>query len=153
MDQLRNITKNDIRRSKTSPPTNISVYAKVVEVYDGDTCDLVFIRNGDFERFKCRLAEIDTPEMEDGNTAALKARDFLVWLSLCKTPSKFNGSSQPWSKNQIQQFLDENEELVYAEFQGVGYFGRPLVTLRKAPGAKKSFNGIMIQYGYAEVYS
>ena len=73
--QLKSIKEKDISRSETDPPTNINADAKVVSVYDGDTCDLVFARNGNFERFKCRLAGTNSPEMKEGNKA-LKARDF-----------------------------------------------------------------------------
>jgi endonuclease YncB( thermonuclease family) len=151
LQQLQNVTDKDIQRSKNSPPTNISTSAKVVSVYDGDTCDLVIIRNGSLQRFKCRLAEINTPEMDTGRKAE-KARDFLAWLSIGDDPASFPGDSQPWSEVQLQNQLDANKKLVHAEFQGVGYYGRPLVILKKASGDKYSFNDLLMQYGYAEPY-
>ena len=64
MDQLQKIRRKDIKRST---PRNIKVYAKVVKVSDGaDTCDLVFIKNGNFQRFKCRLAKTNSPEISEG---------------------------------------------------------------------------------------
>ena len=83
---------------------------------------------------------------------AKKARDFLAWLSIGKDPASFPGDSQPWSEVQLQNQLDANKKLVHAEFQGVGYYGRPLVILKKASGDEDSFNDLLIQYGYAEPY-
>ena len=151
LQQLRNKTDKNIGRSLSSPPTDITTTAKVVSVHDGDTCDLVFIKNGSFERFKSRLIGINTPELDTGGIKALKARDFLVWLSLGKSPASFPRSSQPFSKSQIQSSLDANQELVHAEFQGIGGYGRPLVTLKKNQGGK-SFNNLLIEYGYANVF-
>ena len=151
LQQLRNKTDKNIGRSSSSPPTDFTTTAKVVSVHDGDTCDLVFFKNGRFERFKSRLIGINTPELDTGGTRALKARDFLVWLSLGKSPSSFPRSSQPFSQSQIQRDLDGNQELVHAEFQGTGGYGRPLVTLRKNQGGK-SFNSLLIEYGYANKY-
>ena len=63
---LKNATKKNTTRSSNPAPTNITTDAKVVKVHDGDTCDLVIIRNRSLERFKCRLAAIDTPELGTG---------------------------------------------------------------------------------------
>ena len=150
LQQLQNITDKHVGRSMGHPPTYTTVNAKVVSVHDGDTCDLVFVRNGRFERFKCRLASINTPELSTG-LGALKARDFLVWLSLGKDPSSFPHSSQPFSEHQIQSSLDANKQLVYVEFQGIGGYGRPLVILKKHQGGK-SFNNLLVEYGYANIY-
>ncbi len=150
LQQLQNITDKHIARSPSSPPTYTSGTAKVVSVHDGDTCDLVFIRSGRFERFKCRLAGINTPELGTG-LGALKARDFLVWLSLGKDPSSFPQNSQPFTEHQIQNSLDANRVLVSAEFQGTGGYGRPLVILKKQQGGK-SFNQLLVDYGYASIY-
>ncbi|CAB3981264.1 Hypothetical predicted protein [Paramuricea clavata] len=149
--QLQNITNEKIERSENSPPTNISTSAKVVSVYDGDTCDLVISRNGGLQRFKCRLADINAPEMDTGRKAK-KARDFLAWLSIGKDPADFPGSSQPWSEVQLQERLDANKMLVHAEFEEVGYYGRPLVILKKTGGDEDSFNDLLMQYGYAQRY-
>ena len=79
--QLQNVTNTQLKeRSNNKPPANMSSNAKVVSVHDGNTCDLVIIRNG-LERFECRLFGIDTPELRTGLKAE-KARDFLAWLCI-----------------------------------------------------------------------
>lgn len=148
---LQDITVSDVSRSDNSPPTYTTLTAKVVSIHDGDTCDLVVARYGSFERFKCRLAAINTPELSEG-TKAKKARDFLAWLCLGKDPSNFPRSSPPWSDAELQSKLDANKQLVYAEFQGTGGYQRPLVVLRKSQSQGKSFNDLLIDYGYATRY-
>ena len=151
LQQLRRITEHDVSRSPFSPPTNSDFYAKVVTVHDGDTCDLVFYRNGSYQRFKCRLLGINSPELKDGNIA-LKSRDFLTWLCLGYDPAQFPRLSQPWSEAQLQNYLNGSQVLVYAEFDGVGGYGRPLVTLKGQEGGSRSFNQLLMDYGYASVY-
>ena len=150
--QLRKVKDDDIERSpKSAPGKNFSTRAKVITVHDGDTCDLVFSRNGDLERFKCRLASIDAPELNTGRKAK-KARDFLAWLSTGEDPDSFPKRSTPWSEEELQDRLDANKTLVHAEFQGFGHFGRPLVVLKKDSDDGDSFNDLLIDYGYAKPY-
>ena len=152
--QLRKVKDDDIERSPESsaPNKNFSTSAKVVTVHDGDTCDLVISRNGRYlERFKCRLASIDAPELKTGRKAE-KARDFLAWLTTGEDPDKFPKRSAPWSEEELQDRLDANKTLVNAEFQGFGHYGRPLVVLRKDSDDEDSFNDLLIAYGYAKPY-
>ena len=151
LQQLKGITEYNVPRSSSSPPTNGNFNAKVVTVHDGDTCDLVFIRNGSYQRFKCRLLGINSPELSTGNRA-FKSRDFLAWLCLGREAAQFPRQSPPWSEAQLQNSLNANQVVVYAEFNGVGGYGRPLVTLKLQQGGSKSFNQLLVDYGYASVY-
>jgi endonuclease YncB( thermonuclease family) len=150
--ELRKITDEDIQRSpNSSAPKNTSTSAKVVSVHDGDTCDLVIRRKSGLKRFKCRLADIDAPELETGRKAE-KARDFLAWLSIGEDPEDFPKRTKPWSEDEVQNRLDENEVLVHAEFHGFGHYGRPLVTLKEDSEDEDSFNDLLMEYGYAKPY-
>ena len=165
-EQLRKITEDKIERSKISPPKDTSKTAKVVSVYDGDTCDLVVIMGRRFERFKCRLAYIDTPEMPykkdeksdpEGFKKALrqakKSRDFLAWLCMGNDPDDFNRRTKPLDDDELQAQLDENTTLVYVEFQKPGRWGRPIVVLKKdGEEETESFNNLLLEYGYAQEY-
>ena len=151
LQQLKGITAHNVSRSPFSPPTNADFYAKVVTVHDGDTCDLVFYRNGSYQRFKCRLLGINSPELKAGNIA-LKSRDFLTWLCLGYDPSQITRQSQPWSEAQLQNYLNASQILVYAEFDGVGGYGRLLATLKGQEGGSRSFNQLLMDHGYASVY-
>ena len=150
LQQLKRTTETDVLRSSRSPPTNIDVYAKVVNIQDGDTCDLVFFRNGVMQRYECRLLGINTPELGTGPDA-LKSRDFLAWLCLGNNPDSFPRQKGPWSDAMLQNLLNSNQNLVYVEFRCVGYYGRPLVTLMDFSGTK-SFNQLLLNNGYARIY-
>ena len=150
-EQLQNALDKNIPRTDAFNATNIGLSAKVVSVHDGDTCDLVISRNGGLQKFKCRLASIDTPELKTGPKAK-KARDFLTWLSIGRDPASFSSTSQPWSEDELQNMLDANKMLVYAEFQSTDIYGRALVVLKKTSQDKDSFNNLLMQYGYADPY-
>ena len=152
LQQLKRITERDVPRSSSSPPTYVNVYAKVVTIHDGDTCDLVFYHNGRIQRFKSRLLGIDSPELRTGSRA-LKSRDFLAWLCLGGDPGSFPRQTQPWTETKLKDSLNRSEEVVYAEFHGLGGYGRPLVTLKREPGSTKSFNQILMDYSYASRYT
>ena len=152
LEQLRNITSAQIPdRSNDRPTNNAWRHAKVVSIYDGDTCDLVIINNRRLKRFVCRLASINTPELNEGGRAR-KARDFLGWLSMGKNPVEWHRGGRSLSVQTLQRRLDDNRTLVQARFQGVGVFGRSLVTLRKDNMARDSFNELLMEHGYAEIY-
>ena len=46
--------------------------AKVVRVYDGDTIHVVFEYFGNFYRWNCRIAHVDTPELRTKNSEEKK---------------------------------------------------------------------------------
>ena len=152
--RLENITDQKIKRSKSAaPPKGTKTHAKIVSVYDGDTCDLVIAQNNKLERHKCRLADINAPELKKGPKAE-KSRDFLVWLGTgkYKAPSRFSEEAAPLSKEQLQYKLDSNKSLVHAEFHGTGRYKRPLVTLKKTETSRKTFNDLLMEKGYAKPY-
>lgn len=68
--------------------------AKVVEVYDGDTCTIVFYSNRELCSAKVRLLGIDAPEIrgktESEKAKALVARDALKALILNKVVTLTN---------------------------------------------------------------
>lgn len=43
------------------------MFAKCVKCYDGDTIHIVLKYNDEYVRFRCRLLEIDTPELRSKN--------------------------------------------------------------------------------------
>ena len=50
--------------------------AKVIDVYDGDTCTLAAFIEDRAYKFRCRLARIDAPEMRPDASLSARARDF-----------------------------------------------------------------------------
>ena len=128
--KLQNITSKDIDRftldGKKGP-------VKVVSIYDGDTCDVVFELYGKYkERFKCRLLNYDAPELKGGTNGKL-ARDYLANLVVGGEPgdTQFFDPKIIWTEEQLQGELDKNKNVTYAEFRKFDDFGRALVTLKE----------------------
>lgn len=129
IDQLKRITKDDVERFTLE---GIEASAKVVSVYDGDTCDVVFYHDEmqDFVRFKCRLSGYNAPELKEQNGKL--TRDYLAHLCMGHYPDEFDDRGV-WDKTDLQELLDVNENTVYAVFGENDKYGRPLLTLKTSP--------------------
>ena len=110
-------------------------YAKVLSVYDGDTCDVAFYRDEgmtDVVRYKCRMSGYDAPELQNKPDAKV-ARDYLAYLCAGgdsdDAGNDFFNPKKIWSKEQLQNQLDSSDSLVSAVFGREGKYGRPVVTL------------------------
>lgn len=113
------------------------VECKVVDVYDGDTCKVVFPLNQKMYRWNVRLTGYDTPEMrpprsqenrdEEINAARL-ARDFL--------------------KSKVMN----DDQLVFIKCGEFDKYGRLLGTLFINQEDEVSVNDLMIQNGHGYAY-
>ena len=125
LSQLQNTS---LDTPKFSLSGNIYV-AKCVKCYDGDTIHAVFDLNGKFTRFVCRLAQINTPEMNNGGEIA---RDILR-----------------------SKILDKLIVLRCGDF---GKYGRLLVEIYEYPANvdelhfEDSINHYLLKEGYAVKY-
>ena len=98
--------------------------------------------------WKCRLLGIDTPERNSSQKQkALKARDFLV--SHC-IGGRFDPFAEPLTDKDIQEKLDKNRTLIWAELNDFDKYGRLLVTFKKGPRAGESFNEMLLANGFAK---
>jgi endonuclease YncB( thermonuclease family) len=125
--QLGKITKSDYPRFTLN---GIQAHAKVVYIYDGDTCDVVFYHDEmkDFVRFKCRLSGFDAPELDE--KYGEEARDYLAHLCMGK---KKGEDVAAYTTRELQEELDRNRKTVYAMFGKEEKYGRALVTLKTSP--------------------
>jgi endonuclease YncB( thermonuclease family) len=113
---------------------------KVVDVYDGDTCKVVFYCRGKLDKWVIRMADYDTPEMRprldnprrnEIIVNARRSRDYLTNLIM-------------------------NNRLVYIKCGKFDKYGRLLGTiyLKKDNGIlDNSVNQLMVKYNYAIPYS
>ena len=60
-NQLENVEYNDVEYFSLN---NMEFNAKVVDVYDGDTCTVIFNLSDNLVKFKCRCRGYDSPEMK-----------------------------------------------------------------------------------------
>ena len=113
------------------------VECKVVDVYDGDTCKVVFPLNQKMYRWNVRLTGYDTPEMRPPRSqenrdqeinAARLARDFL--------------------KSKVMN----DDQLVFIKCGEFDKYGRLLGTLFINQEDEVSVNDLMIQNGHGYAY-
>jgi len=106
----------------------VEKYARIVKVYDGDTCTILFKWKKQNIKTSCRIVGIDTPELRTKNKKekelGYKAKEFLENLIL--------------------------EKVLKVKFGKDGKFGRPLVEIFLHNG--QSISDIMISNGHAKPY-
>ena len=130
------------------------VKCKVTNIYDADTCKIIFKLDNKIVKFNCRLSGIDAPEMkppmaqknrEEEKIVAQKARNRL--LQLCS--NVVVDLQKLYQKKEVQEILDKNTKLITANCGKFDKYGRLLVELSNNGVI---FNQILINEGYAYAY-
>ncbi len=141
---------------------NNNFIGKIVDIYDGDTCKIILLKDNSFIRFNCRLINVDTPEMKlskNGdieNHLALKnkayaARNRLIQLG---TNTEISLDNQD-SHIKITKLLRNNTKLVMVKCHEFDKYGRLLVELFDIPLFNQggvSFNQVLITEKFANSY-
>ena len=130
--------------------------AKVVSVYDGDTCHIVIKHNGNFYKVCVRINGIDAPEMRPFNVSnmdikneikqqAKRSRNFLINNI---TDQKIE-LDRDISKHELQQLVDNNKKIIQFKYIKPEKYGRSLGDLLIND---KSISEIMILNNFAKIY-
>lgn len=130
--------------------------AKVVSLYDGDTCKAIFRMNGTLYKWNCRLNHIDTPEMRSASSPnkaeekkfAIRARNRLLQLILRDESIDLDAK---YSKKQIEEMLHANRNLVCLDCGFFDLYGRLLVVMLDETG-QENYNQILLDEGFAQEY-
>lgn len=134
---------------------------KVVNVYDADTCKVVFYLNDELVKYTLRLKGIDTPEMKPPSSdknrkiqikEAKRSRNRLIQLSTdCDLELELD-----LSKSKIQNLINSNKKIIKIRCEEFDKYGRLLASLfsNDSNDSDKdiSFNEILIKEGYAYKY-
>lgn len=152
-DKLRSLTDNDIGEFSLAGRKTVG---KVVDIYDADTCKIIFGLDNVIVKFNCRLSGIDTPELKPSRLnpdrelekkAAQRARNRLIQLCTdcdCTLDKKFSRKSK-------KEFLKKNEKLVNIHCGDFDKYGRLLIEIFDINN-DKSFNSMLIEESYANKY-
>ena len=133
-EQLRKCDK----KTKPFSLDGITKLCKVVDVYDGDTCRVVFEHNGSFNKWTIRMTGYDTPEIRPRKTVpnrdevkarARESRDFL--------------------KSKIMGYP---EQLVFIRCACFDKYGRLLGEIFTDSDLTENINQLMITEGYGYEY-
>ena len=126
------------------------VKAKIVEVYDGDTCKIVIPLQNTLYKFTCRLIGIDSPEIKPRKDKANRdneiilakmARRELLKLIMCDNPLFDNIDIK---KEDINSELEKNRKLVIVKCKEFDKYGRLLIEIYSIDKPEQSFNSILL---------
>ena len=151
--ELKNLTSKDIPKFSLQ---NRRFQPKVVDIYDADTCKVIFFLDDQFVKFNCRLLGIDTPEMKPSRNKpgrdkekikAKQARNRLVQLCTnikCKIATLYK-------KKQVKELLCKNTKIIQIICYDFDKYGRLLIEISDLDDTK-TFNQVLIDEGYAYKY-
>lgn len=134
IDKLKNCDKK-IPKFSLDGMTKL---CKVVDVYDGDTCRVVFEHNGNFNKWNIRMTGYDTPEIRPRKN--LENRDEIKKKAI---------ESRDFLKSQVMNYP---EQLVFIKCSCFDKYGRLLGELFKDKECTISINNLMVEKGYGYVY-
>ena len=141
---------------------NKEFYAKVVNVYDADTCRAVFFLNNELVKYTIRLKGLDSPEIRPPSSdiyreyqikEAKKSRNRLIQLS---TDCELDLESK-FTKTKIQKLINDNKKLIKIKCYEFDKYGRLLADLylyetNDNKLNEECINKKLIQEGYAYEY-
>ena len=95
---------------------DLSVEAKIIEVYDGDTVKAIFPLNGILYKWNCRLTDIETPEIRTKSKIekayGYKVRDFLKEKILNKVVTLQCGKLDKYGRLLVSIYYDNESNSV-----------------------------------------
>lgn len=129
----------------------LKTYARVVDVYDGDTLTLVLDINGSFLKFKTRVMGLDTCEMRSKNAKnkdlAVKARNRLIGMITGQVYDDLMNK-----KKDITQIFEEDVFVIWVHCSEFDKYGRLLADCYSSSDTPKSFATILIEEKLAYKY-
>jgi len=131
MEILNNYTYDNCHTLSSLFFENKTMFGRIVDIYDGDTCTIVLlcgISNIPI-KFNCRIMHIDTAEMKSKNlllkSKAIQARNRLFNL----ITNKFNDNNFELEHNDIKKILNNECFIVNIETYGLDLYGRLLMDI------------------------
>jgi len=137
---------------------NIKTHARVVDVYDGDTCTCVIKFKKDYYKFIIRLAEIDCPEIKSKDEItkllAKKARKRLCTL----ISPDFEDINEYITRHELRDLLNKKVYMVDILCGKFDKYGRLLGHIYEYKSSNRvqdlnSFNSILISEKLAYSYN
>ena len=123
--QLNKLNPKDVKPFSFE---GVEKYARIVKVYDGDTCTILFRWKKQNIKTSCRILGIDTPELRTSNkkekALGYAAKEYLEYMIL--------------------------EQILKVKFSKDDKYGRPLVEIFLHNGT--SVADLMIKQGHAKPY-
>ena len=135
-DMLLNIRNSNKNTKKFTLENQIKI-CKVVDVYDGDTCRVVFNLNNQLNKWTIRMNGYDTPEMRPSRN--LENRDEIKKKAI-------------ESRDYLKSLIMNENQLVYLHCGEFDKYGRLLGEIYVNKDDEKSVNQLMVENKYGYVY-
>ena len=154
IEKIININNDDINIFSLEGQEKIG---KVVDIYDADTCKIIFILDNKIVKFNCRLNDINGPELKQpkknpnriiDKKKAIIARNRLIQLCTnldIDIEAKF-------SREKKKELMESNKKLIKMKCKTFDKYGRLLVDLYTLE-ENEYINHKLIEEGYAVQYS
>jgi len=146
MSNISNNNSEIIEQLKTkdikTPTLSLDGYftiAKVVSVYDGDTCRVVIPYKDDFYKWNVRLDGYDTPEMRPSKSKPNRDKE----IEAAKEAKKFL----------ISKVMNSPEQLIFIKCKKFDKYGRLLADIYLNMNDTISVNDLMVQNGHGYLYN
>jgi len=145
----------DLKNYDISTPqftlNGINTYARLVDVYDGDTITCIFNAfQNKFYKFNIRLNGIDTNEIKNTNPdlkkKALEARKFIL-EKLCACDLEVD-----CSRHEIQDYLKKNVIIIWLKCYEFDKYGRILGDIFKSKDVSESISNMLLKQNLAYEY-
>lgn len=153
-EQATNILSKYDSSTKLFSLAGMDTWCRLVELYDGDTCQVVFqFAKDDVHKIVVRINGIDTPEMKSKDSVvqkwALRARNRMLSLL---APGVFEVAGD-YSKKDIIRLLKENVCVLWIKTLAFDRYARLLADLYFSPTDTKTIQSILVDEGYCKNYS
>lgn len=137
-DSIAEQLKQCDKSTKAFSLDGLTKLCKVVDVYDGDTCRVVFEHNGNFNKWTVRMTGYDTPEIRPRKTVPNREE--------VKAKAR---ASRDFLKSKIMGYP---EQLVFIRCSCFDKYGRLLGEIFTDKHCKENINQLMITEGYGYKY-
>lgn len=148
MDSYNKLKQSNIDTVELFSLNGIITFAKLVDIYDGDTCTLNILHNDELLQMKCRMLGYDSPEMKP--LKSVKDRELIKEKAVI-------------SKNKLSSYLtnSNNDKVILISAGEFDKYGRLLVTVYNCDDDmcelkdftfEESVNYLMIKGGYGYAY-
>ena len=153
-EDIHNFSDHTCDNCKELFNEQIETIGRVVDVYDGDTCTIIFKFRNVYTKFKVRLNGIDTPEIstkeEEQKKNANLAKHKLLELVTNIDSKTFENKS----KKEIKNLLNSYVYLINLTIYKTDKYGRLLGDLYSYPIKNNiSFSQILINENLAFIYN
>lgn len=150
VDKIRDMYRQHGSNTPYFSLKGVETYARVIDVYDGDTITLVFDVNGYFLKFKCRLVGIDTCEIRSKN----KENKRLAQLAKNRLFNLITNTliDEENSKKELVKYFDENMYIIWIQCDEFDKYGRLLINCYFTSESPKSFSNILVEEKLAYPY-